>query len=202
MNQPAHIVLVGAGGHALVVAAAAAAAGLKVDGFLDDATDTTLSRLTAMARLGSIADLAATTLSPILCVGDLAARRRLLARGGWSKAATVIHPRAFVDPTARLGAGVFVGPGAIVQAHARVGDHAIVNSGALVEHECVLGANVHVAPGAVLAGNVSVGPHTLVGLGARVLPGRRIGSESVVGAGAVVLADVRDAVTVVGVVKG
>lgn len=202
MNEATHIILVGAGGHALVVAAAAVAAGMKVEGFLDDATTTTLGRLTAIPRLGSIADLATTSLSPVLCVGDLAARRRLLASGAWGKAATVIHPRAFVDPTARVGAGVFIGPGAIVQAHARVGDHAIINSGAIIEHECVLGVNVHVAPGAALAGNVSVGPHTLVGLGARILPGRRIGSEAVVGAGSVVLVDVPDGRTVVGVVKG
>ena len=202
MEQSTHIILVGAGGHALVVASAAKAAGLKVDGFLDDSTTTTLGRLTSLRRLGSMSELATTVLAPILCVGDLGARRRLLATGGWGRAATVIHPRAFVEPTAQIGAGVFIGPQAIVQSHAKVGDHAIINSGAIVEHECVVGANVHIAPGAVLAGNVSVGPHTLVGLGARVLPGRSIGAEAVVGAGSVVLGDVPDGRTVVGVVKG
>jgi hypothetical protein len=65
----------------LVVASAAKAAGLKVDGFLDDSATTTLGRLTSLRRLGSMAELATTVLAPILCVGDLGAAQET-ARDG------------------------------------------------------------------------------------------------------------------------
>ena len=42
---------------------------------------------------------------------------------------------AWVAPTARLGAGTFVGAAAAVNAGARVGEHVVVNTGAIVEHD-------------------------------------------------------------------
>lgn len=194
-----HIILIGGGGHALVVAETATLAGHTLIGFVDDDPQALIGRLGICRRLGTLADLAGLTGPRVLCVGDVAVRARIAARVDLSNAATVIHPRAFVSPSALLGRGVFVGPGAVVHTRARIGEHAIVNSGAIVEHECVIGAHTHVAPGAVLGGNVSVGPGTLIGLGSRVLPGVTIGNGVTVGAGAVVVRDVRDDATVKGV---
>jgi len=119
-----------------------------------------------------------------------------------SAAATVVHPSAFISPTARLASGVFIGPSAIVHARARVGPHAIINSGAIVEHDCTIGENTHLAPGSVIGGTVTIGSDTLLGLGCRVLPGLFIGKHCTIGAGAVVLASVPDGTTVVGVYRG
>ncbi len=195
MGRP--LVILGGGGHALVVAEAAQAAGDALAGFLDDDPFAPLwtgspkaARLGGMDGLELLRDPARAW---IIGVGDLDVRRALIARlEGLPVAACVVHPRASVSPSAMIGAGVFVGPGAVVHTRARVGDHAIINSGAIVEHECVIGANAHVAPGAALAGRASVGPDTLVGLGARVLPGVTIGARCVIGAGAVVVEDVPD----------
>lgn len=197
---PTHIILIGGGGHALVVAEAAQAAHLGVAGFVDDTADPLLARLGVARHLGPLGALRGFSHAVILCVGDIAARRRLAASGlRLSPAATVVHPAAWVSPSATLGGGVFVGPGAVVHTRARIGDHAIINSGAIVEHECVVGAHAHIAPGAALGGNVSVGPGVLVGLGARVLPGVAIGDGAVVGAGAVVVRDVAEGRRVRGV---
>lgn len=109
-----------------------------------------------------------------------------------------VSRHAVVAPSARLGAGVQLLPGAIVMAQAVVGDGVILNTNASIDHDVRLGDYVHVAPGAVLAGAVSVGARTLIGVGARVIPGVTIGADAVIGAGAVVIADVADGVTVVG----
>ncbi len=194
------IVIVGGGGHATVVAEAALAAGLRLSGFLDDAPTARLGgfaeRIGGMMMLESGEFLSRRAL--ILGLGDIGLRERLAARLN-GRAATVVHPRAFVSPSASLEEGVFIGPGAIIHTHARIGAHATVNSGAVVEHDCVIGVNAHVAPGAVLGGAVRVGDHTLIGLGSRALPGVRIGARCVVGAGAAVLSDVEDGQLVVGV---
>jgi sugar O-acyltransferase (sialic acid O-acetyltransferase NeuD family) len=205
--------LIGGGGHALVVASAARAAGLQIAGFFDDNPRAALAVLDGVAWLGTTADLAGhharsdmPTGSLMLAIGDLATRQRVL-RGLVSQGITheqlrcvVRHPEAIVDQSATLaeGGGIFLGPRAIVQAHARIGAYAMLNSGAIVEHECEIGENTHIAPGAILAGNVRVGGGTLVGIGARVLPGVRIGSGCVIGAGSVVTRDVANGMTVVG----
>ncbi|GJQ29552.1 MAG: acetyltransferase [Phycisphaerae bacterium] len=194
------VVLIGGGGHALVVAEALGESA-EVVGFFDDAPDAPLRARFGYERLGPL-----NAIPPeieayfMLAVGDLALRRRLLAGPlGGARTFGITHRTASVSASAGVGRGVFIAPHAVVHAFATVGDHAIINTGAIVEHECVLGENVHVAPGAVLGGNVSVGRDTLVGLGSRVLPGVRIGVGCVIGAGAVVIRDVPDGATVVGV---
>jgi len=192
------LVIVGGGGHALVVAEAALAAGWIVAGFLDDNPGATIAG--RVPRLGSLTDLerSADRGRAHLAIGDLAARARLIARLG-ADAATVVHPRAWVSPTAAVGAGVLIGAMGVVQGRASIGDHCIINTGAIVEHDCALGENVHLAPRAVLAGDVRIGTGSLIGAGAVVLPGVRVGAGVTIGAGAVVTKDVSDGVTLVGV---
>lgn len=180
-----------------MVAEAAAAAGITVVGFVDDAM--------SGGYLGGIPIidldlLDATHDGVIVAVGDARVRRRLQqehVRNG-RRPITVVHPTAAVSPSATIGAGVFVGPNAVVNAEAGLGDGVIVNSRAIVEHHCEVGAYSHIAPGASLGGTVRIGDLTLVGIGASVLPGIRIGSGCIVGAGAVVNEDVPDGTTVVG----
>ena len=193
------IVLIGGGGHALVVDEAAQGEGLSGAGFYDDDACCVRARRTPRVRLGGLGDLTrAPSQAWILAVGDLALRRRLIATLGAERALVLAHPRAFVSPSASLAPGAFVGAEACVQAYASIGAHAIINTGSIVEHECEIGENAHVAPGAVLGGNVSVGADTLVGIGAAILPGVRVGARCVIGAGATVVRNVPDGATVVG----
>ena len=193
------LILVGGGGHALVVWNAAIAEGWRVAGFLDDDPDARLvAPPSGLKRLGGLSGLpegSAWTLS----VGDVGFRRRWLGQIRAGTAVSVIHPRAWVGAGVSIGAGCLVGAGSIVQTAARIGAHAIINTGAVVEHECDVGENTHLAPASVLGGRVVVGADSLLGLGARVLPGIRIGCGCVIGAGAVVTRDVPDGARVAGV---
>lgn len=214
------LVLVGGGGHALVVAEAAAMSGRPIRGFLDDDAEAALASVEGILPAAGAPPLEVSRLGPlsavrsldelgrcelIVAIGDLRARRALIDAIGESgiargvKIATIIHPRAIVSPSANIEPGVFVGPGAIVHARARIGAHAIINSGAIVEHECVIGENTHVAPGAVMGGRVRIQSDVLVGIGSRVLPNLEIGRGSTIGAGAVVARSVDGLRTVVGV---
>ncbi|MBS0196777.1 MAG: acetyltransferase [Planctomycetes bacterium] len=197
--MPTHIILIGGGGHALVVAEAATLAGHALAGFVDDQPPALLERLGVCSRLGTLESLAQFSGPRILCIGDVNCRRRLAARIDLTNAFNVIHPTAFVSPSARLGKGIYVGPNAVIHSRASVGDHAIINSGAIVEHECTVGTHCHIAPAAALGGNVSIGPGSLVGLGARILPSITIGDGAIIGAGSVVVEDVGNGAKVKGV---
>jgi UDP-perosamine 4-acetyltransferase len=212
-HEPLPLVLIGGGGHALVVAEAAHLAQLPIAGFLDDNPAAPLAAILidlphpfpVPAHLGTLeATHQLTGRHWIIATGDLAHRRSMLRALGTGRelihsARAVIHPTAYISPSAVVGAGAFVGPKCVVQARARIGAHAIINSGAIVEHDCVIEENAHIAPGAALGGGVHVGHDTLVGLGARVLPLVRIGAGCVVGSGAVVTQHVSDHAKVVGV---
>jgi len=65
-------------------------------------------------------------------------------------AATAVHPAAFVDPRAQLGAGVVIEPGAVIGPDVRIGDGTRVGSHALVTGWTTVGAGCRLHHGAVL----------------------------------------------------
>jgi acetyltransferase EpsM len=103
---------------------------------------------------------------------------------------TLIHPTAFVEPSAILAEGVQVMPHAYVGSEAHVGFGAIINTGAIVSHDCNLGDYANLSPGAILAGEVMVGTATLVGMGVTVNLRVKIGNRARIGNGATVKQDV------------
>jgi len=194
------LVLVGAGGHARVVAESATESGWRLAGFIDDRPRASLGD--QASRLGGLSCLEHEELvrhhPVVLARGDLRLRRDLIPRLH-EPIATIVHPSAVVSSSAELGPGVFVGPRAVVNPGAHIGAHAIINTSAIVEHDCRIGENTHLAPGVVLGGNVSIESDTLVGLNASVIPGVRIGSRVTIGAGAAVVHDVADGELIIGV---
>ena len=66
--------------------------------------------------------------------------------------ATLIHPTAYVSPTAIINPGTVILPHAIVNTDVVVGKGCIINLGAIVDHGCILEEGVHLAPGAIVKG--------------------------------------------------
>ncbi len=115
------------------------------------------------------------------------------------KSLSLLHPRAFVDPTARMGEGSQIMPGAVVHKFTRVGAQALLNTGCVIDHECELGRGVHVMGSAAIAGRVLIGDFATIGTNATVLPNLRVGRGALIGAGAVVTSDVGPLEVVAGV---
>ncbi len=205
------IVIVGAGGHAKVVADAIVSHpdnGIRftLAGFVDDdesRTGTSLEGRPILGTLEALDDLMEqrNRLGLIVGVGDNEGRRslfeKLLTQG--FDFVTVVHRRAMLAETVRLGRGVFVAAGVVVNTGTSVGDDTILNTGCTVDHDNEIGAHVHVAPGANICGTVSVGDGTIVGVGACVIPNTKIGRNVTVAAGAAVTKDLADGGRVGGV---
>ncbi|HET7040988.1 MAG TPA: hypothetical protein VFI13_03170 [Gemmatimonadales bacterium] len=82
-----------------------------------------------------------------------------------------MHPRAWVSPSATLGAGTVVLPMAAVQTVAKVGRGVIVHGGVIVDHDAVIEDGVYMAPGAVVCGGGQVGRGALLPAGGVVAKG-------------------------------
>jgi UDP-N-acetylbacillosamine N-acetyltransferase len=198
-SKPGALVIYGGGGHGLVVAEAAEAAGWRVVGFLDD-------QVAEGQAVGKWEVVASTAVEQhgagvIVAIGENRTRARVTRRlvNLKYRLETIIHPTAWISPSAKIGDGVYIGPHAVVNARAHVADGAIINSAAVIEHHCRIGAFAHVAPNAALGGNVEIGKQTLVGIGAAIRPGAMIGDNCSIGAGAAVVSDIANGMTAVGV---
>lgn len=104
----------------------------------------------------------------------------------------LIHPRAVLEPSVRLGEGNQIMANAVIGSDVTVGNNCLINSGAIVSHCCCLADNVHLTPGAILAGNVKVGENTLVGMGVTIYQNLVVGSDVVVVNGVNVIENIPD----------
>lgn len=200
------LVIWGSSGHARVVAEAARATGhWQIVGFVDDVNlDRRGNAFCGAIVLGSrevLPDLRRRGVRQLFIgFGQNHARLRLareLEQQGF-EFPVLVHPTATVASDARLGAGVFIGPGAVVSADVWLGEQTIVNSGAIVEHESRIADGVHLCPRSCLAGAVIVGEASWVGAGAVVRDKLTVGRDAVIGMGAVVTRSVPDGCVVYG----
>lgn len=136
-----------------------------------------------------------------VAIGSNSLRQRLAVTAGEMgfQLVNAISPQAVISPTARLGAGIAVMAGAVINADATIADLAIINTGATVDHDCKIGKAAHIAPQSGLAGGVVVGALSFMGIGCKVIPEVKIGDRVTVGAGSVVISNINDGATAVGV---
>ena len=205
----AALLLLGAGGHARVVAETALATGrFSHISFLDDRC-TGPSQLPDQLGWPVIGPITS-ALDPqirqkfpaaLVAIGNATVRLQWLPRlaAAGYELPVVIHPTAWISPSAHLGAGSVVFAQASIQAQAVLGSGAIINTGCSVDHDAQLGNGVHICPGARLAGEVQVGDRSWIGIGASVIQQICIGADVTVGSGASVVRDLPDGVTAVGV---
>lgn len=177
------VVILGASGHARVIADIITACGDKVEAFLDD--NTSIEGVS-----GSISEYVNFKDSEfVIGIGNAEIRKKFSALP--LKWYTAIHPSAVVSPKATIGEGTVVMPNAVINSGAVIGKHTIINTAAVVEHDNVIEDFVHISVGAKIGGTVHVGESTWVGIGATVNNNINICGGCIIGAGAVVVKDVK-----------
>lgn len=200
------IVVIGAGGHAKVVARSLReCGGWHVAGFVDDQNPARAGeRFGGATVLGGRAALAALreqgVAAAVVAFGHNRARLDFdawLAGGGWQRPA-IVDPSARVGDDVVLGPGCYVAAGAIVEPGVALGRQVIVNSAAVLCHDGIVDDGAHLCPRSCFGGHVRIGPRSWIGIGATVRDRVRIGADVVVGAGALVLRDVPDGVVAYG----
>ncbi|WP_108124484.1 acetyltransferase [Saccharospirillum mangrovi] len=186
------LILLGAGGHAKVLADLINACGERILGVCDpQLAQSGASHWRELAILGDDRAVFGFEPNQVQLVNGLggpgrnAVMQQFAAKG--YRFATLVHPRAVIGSGVELGEGVQIMAGAIVQADTAIGAHCIINTGAQIDHDGRLGRDVHLAPSAVLAGDVTLGDGVFVGPGAVIGRGVTVGDRAVIGAGTTVL---------------
>lgn len=93
------------------------------------------------------------------------------------KPATVIHPGAYISPTATIGDGVFIAAHVAISSDARVDDFSIVHFNTSIGHDACIGSFSSLLPGSRISGNATVGKRSMIGSNAFVARGVKVGDD-------------------------
>lgn len=196
------LVIVGAGGHAMVIADAAESRGENLITYIAD--NPSPFGLELNGKESDLPHLLARHLGMQVClgIGDNFQRKAAVLRIKSANLGvafpTIIHPSAIICKGAIIGEGAFIGAGAVISADAKVGAFAIVNTRASLDHHSTLGDYASLAPAAATGGNAHIGEGTAIGMGVMIHHGVRVGTWSVVGSMALVSKDLPEQVVACG----
>lgn len=196
------LVIVGAGGHARVVADALASRGVRAHGLIDPSTPVG-TQVGGYTVLGDDSWLT-TNPTALVCVGvgatkDVALRERIIASLAEHRVVGCTHVTAVIGTATKIHATAQILAGCIINHSAYIGANTVLYTGSIVEHDCVVGEHSYLSPRVTLCGGVKIGARVFIGAGATVLPNVMIGDGATIAAGAVVTEDVGANRTVMGV---
>lgn len=82
-----------------------------------------------------------------------------------------LHPTAFIDTTAQLGASVAVGPYAVLGKNCLIGERTVIGAGCIIEPGCSIGRDCRIYSGVIICKDTRVGNNVVI------QPGAVLGSD-------------------------
>ncbi len=112
--------------------------------------------------------------------------------------ASIVHSTSWVDPSVKIGEGVIIYPGTIIDTGCILNDNIVINVGCTIAHDTEIGAHCFISPSVALAGFIYVGEQSILGINCTVIDNIKIVSNTQIGGGGVVI----DSITNSGVYVG
>ncbi len=176
--------------------------GYKVKGFLDDKQDA-LEGLKGdwPPIICSVEDYMVQPDDVFFCaMGDPHWRKHYaeIIRQKGGSFINIIDKKAWINPTATLGDGVYVGGFAIISANVHVGDQVVIQALCNIGHDAELMDYSTLESYVFMGGYSTVGELSTMHTKSSIIPHKRVGNECTVGIGSVVMRNVKDGLHVFG----
>jgi UDP-N-acetylbacillosamine N-acetyltransferase len=94
-------------------------------------------------------------------------QKKLIENG--YKTINLIHPRAIIDKTSKLGEGLIIMAGAIIEMRAQLHDLVVLWPGSIVNHDSEIMANCFLSPNSNICGFVIIGSNCFIGASSTVV---------------------------------
>lgn len=192
------VIIIGAGGHAKVIADIIEKSKDIVVGFLDDVKEKNeiIIKEKHYKVIGKIEECVEMQeenkdIQFIIGIGDNETRKKIAKKYNNLKYYTAIHPSSQIALDVEIGQGTVIMANTCLNTSAKIGKQCIVNTGAIVEHDNEISDYVHISPNATLCGTVKIGELTHVGAGATIKNNTNICNNCVIGAGTVVVKNIK-----------
>lgn len=106
--------------------------------------------------------------------------------------ATIVHPSAWVDPSAKMGKGCVIYPGCIIDQNVKIFSNTLLNLGVIVSHDSEIGESNFLAPGVVVSGFCKTKDRVFIGSNSTIRDNIRIESDIKIGQSSNVLKDLSE----------
>ncbi len=160
-----NLLIVGAGTYGIVAKEIAESMNcFEKIAFVDDESTEAQNGINVIGALVDIEHLIVGYNNVIVAIGNPEVRLALLEMLGNlpCKIATLISPRAYISPSAKIATGTIIEPMAVIHTRARIEKGCFISAGAVVNHESVCEGGVHVDCNATVAGYTSVPAQTKI----------------------------------------
>ncbi|MFK4785444.1 acetyltransferase [Fusobacterium sp. MFO224] len=202
------IIMIGAGGHAKVVADIILQRKKKLKekinliGFLDDAYKNLKYKeifgVPILGDLSKIKDFEEKNYEYLIAIGNNSIREKIAKKYNKLKYYIAIHPDSIIGMDVKIKDGTVIMANAVINSGSKIGEHVILNTSSVIEHDCIVNNYCHISPNATLCGAIKVGSKTWVGANSVVKQEMKIGENVTVGAGSVVIRNIGDNCIAVG----
>ena len=114
--------------------------------FLDDNSSAAIGRLSDFDKYTNDYD------SAVVAIGDAEKRLKLIEQliGAGYDVPVLIHPRAYVAPSAEIGRGSFIEPMAVLHTDVSIGVGCIISAGTIINHNAVVADGCHLNCGSIV----------------------------------------------------
>lgn len=194
--MPKDVIIIGAGGHAKVIADIIKKSGDEIVGFLDDNADIQGNTIfDGKIVLGDTSEESVKKYSDcyfIIGIGINRVRKIISEKYSNLKWYTAIHPSSIIGSDVSINEGTVIMAGTVINTGTVVGKHCIVNTSSSLDHDNILEDYVHISPGSHLAGTVKISEGTWICAGVTIINNITIGKNNVIGAGATVIRNIEE----------
>ncbi|MFL5763742.1 MAG: acetyltransferase [Bacteroidia bacterium] len=188
--------IIGSGDLGQLIAHHAAAAGYQATAFFDDfkEKDSKVNGIKVAGGIDAVMTAFAAGEIEELMIGigykHFNSRKEIFASfAGKIPMANVIHPSVYVDPSCKIGSGVFILPGCVLDRNVVLKDNVLLNTGCVIAHDSEVGLHSFLSPGVTVAGYVKIGECCNIGINTTLIDNIMIADHVQTGGGTVVIKD-------------
>ena len=190
------VIIIGASGHARVIADIIKKSNDEIIGFLDDNPDLHGKKIFEDKIV--LGNMSQETINKyldyyfIIGIGNNKIRKSISNKNPEIKWYTAIHPSAIIGSDVIVQEGTVIMAGVVINIGTVIGKHCIINTCSSLDHDNYIENYVHISPGTHLAGTVRIGEGTWVCAGVTIINNITVGENNVIGAGATVIKSINN----------
>lgn len=102
------------------------------------------------------------------------------------KFGTIVHSSCYIDKSSKIGDGVLMLPGSVIDTNVKIEDNVVINVSCTIAHDSIVKSHSFLSPRVAIAGFVTVGERCNIGINTTIIDNISISNDVQTGGGTVI----------------